>query len=132
MYADFFKERGRESGEERNINQLPPVCFPTRDQTHSQVCALTGNQTQNFLVHGRMLQPAKPPMQRQENHNFNVKGFFFFNAKKSISITVITFLKLLWVLLSELATHLNASKFKGGIKGGIQGFQSFSLSQGCI
>ena len=44
------RERKRETSMwERNIDQLPPVC------------ALTGEQTHNLLVFGTMLQPTEPP-----------------------------------------------------------------------
>ena len=36
---------------QRNINQLPPMCTPTK------------NRTCNLLVYGTMLQPTEPPVQ---------------------------------------------------------------------
>ena len=45
------RKRGRETLMwKRNIDQLPPACGPTGDQTYKS-CALTGNWTQDLLVH---------------------------------------------------------------------------------
>ena len=51
------RERERETSMwERNIDQVPPTYTLTGDKTHNLVCALTGNQTRNFLVYGMILQ----------------------------------------------------------------------------
>lgn len=42
---------------------LPPAHPLTRDQTHTQVCALTWNRTHNLLMYGTILQPVEPPGQ---------------------------------------------------------------------
>ena len=59
LFILFFRERRREKEEERNIgqrniDQLPSLGTPTQGWTHTQACALTGNQTGDFLVCGTM------------------------------------------------------------------------------
>ena len=60
MFIDFRERRKGEretSMWKKNIDQMPPICTPTKDGTHN----LTGNRTHNTLVHGAMLQPTESP-----------------------------------------------------------------------
>ena len=50
----------------RNINWLL-LGSPAGYQTHNLVCALTRNQTHNFLVYGTILQPNEPHWPGLEN-----------------------------------------------------------------
>ena len=57
---------------ERNIDQLPPVCTPTGDQTHNLgMCPDQGSDPQ-LLVHGMMLQPTEPPGQGKDQYLNNM------------------------------------------------------------
>lgn len=60
---------------ERNIDRLPPVC------------ALTRGQTQNLLVHGRMLQPTEPTDQG------------------NIILSLLISIGRLWLLLPKIESH---------------------------
>ena len=46
---------------ERNMDQLPPVCAPTMDQTHNP--GMLPHRTHSLLVHRPVLQPTEPPSQ---------------------------------------------------------------------
>ena len=48
-----FRERGREGERERDINQLPLICTPSRTEPAAQACALTGNRTHDLST-GRL------------------------------------------------------------------------------
>ena len=55
-YVYWFERERKKKREtsmwERNINWLPPVCTPTRDQPcNLGIYAPTGDQTHNFLVY---------------------------------------------------------------------------------
>ena len=59
-----FNERGREGGREGNINVRLPLMHPLLGPLPAtQACALTGNQTDDPLVHRLALNPLSHPSQ---------------------------------------------------------------------
>ena len=46
---------------ERNINSLPPIGTPTKDQTHNLGMCPDQDWARNLLVYGMMLQPIEQP-----------------------------------------------------------------------
>ena len=50
----FERGEGREKKRGRNIDRLPLIHTPTRDEPKTQACVLTGNQTRELLLHRTM------------------------------------------------------------------------------
>ena len=71
MFFDF-REGGRERNRETLIGCLLLVPWLGTEPA-TQVCALTGDQTYNLLVYGRMLHPADLPGQGHFLKSINVK-----------------------------------------------------------
>lgn len=45
---------------ERDMDGLPPMCAPTKDQPETWTCVLTKNWTHDPLVHETTLEPTEP------------------------------------------------------------------------